>query len=213
MMMHELAADDPDLLAGKPLQGPNQWPSELPEFRAAVLAYNDALEQLSRRLVQAIAVGLGLDATWFDDAFRRPTTFLRLLHYPPHPADAPVDLFGSAPHTDYGFITLVAQDGVGGLEVRGRDGDWIAAEPSAEAFVVNAADILMHWTGGRLISTPHRVVNRSDTDRYSIAYFHDPSMDTVVEPLPMGPRRYAPTRYGDYLMERLDKNYNYRRSA
>jgi isopenicillin N synthase-like dioxygenase len=198
MMMHELAADDPDLLAGKPLQGPNQWPSELPEFKAAVLAYNDALEQLSRRLVQAIAVGLGLDATWFDDAFRRPTTFLRLLHYPPHPADAPADLFGSAPHTDYGFITLVAQDGVGGLEVRSRDGDWIAAEPSAEAFVVNAADILMHWTGGRLIS---------------IAYFHDPSMDTLVEPLPMGARRYAPTRYGDYLMERLDKNYNYRRSA
>lgn len=213
MMMHELAPDDPDVLAGKPLQGPNQWPPSLPGFKDAVLAYNNALEGLSRRLVQAIAVGLGLEADWFDAAFRRPTTFLRMLHYPPHPADAPADLFGSAPHTDYGFITLVAQDGVGGLEVRSRDGSWIAAEPSDDAFVVNAADILMRWTGGRLVSTPHRVVNRSDSDRYSIAYFHDPSMDAVVTPLPMGARRFPAVRYGDYLMERLDKNYAYRQPA
>jgi isopenicillin N synthase-like dioxygenase len=213
MMMHELAADDPDVLAGKPLQGLNQWPRELPDFKDAVLAYNAALEQLSRRLVQAIAVGLGLEMGRFDAAFRRPTTFLRMLHYPPHPADAPSDLFGSAPHTDYGFITLVAQDGIGGLEVRSRDGGWIPAEPSSDAFVVNAADILMRWTGGRLVSTPHRVINRSGTDRYSIAYFHDPSMDTVIAPLPMGTRRFPPVRYGDYLMERLDKNYEYRRPA
>jgi isopenicillin N synthase-like dioxygenase len=211
MMMQELAADDPDVLAGRPLQGLNQWPRQLPEFKDAVLDYNAALEQLSRRLVQAIAVGLGLEADWFDAAFQRPTTFLRMLHYPPHPADAPADLFGSAPHTDYGFITLVAQDGVGGLEVRNRDGSWIPAEPSSDAFVVNAADILMRWTGGRLVSTPHRVINRSGTDRYSIAYFHDPSMDAVVTPLPMGSRRFPPVRYGDYLVERLDKNYDYRR--
>jgi isopenicillin N synthase-like dioxygenase len=213
MMMHELAPDDPDLLAQKPLQGPNQWPSELPDFKATVLAYNAALGAIANRLIRCVAVGLGLAADFFDREFIRPTTFVRMLHYPPHPADAPEDLYGSAPHTDYGFITLVAQDDAGGLEVKKRGGGWIAATPIPGAFVLNAADFLMRWTNDRLVSTPHRVVNRSTRDRYSIAYFHDTSMDTVVRPLPGAPPKYAPSRYGDYLMERLDKNYVYRQRA
>lgn len=210
MMMQELAPDDPDLLAAKPLQGPNQWPAELPDFKATVLAYNKALGAVGDRLVQCIAVGLGLDAAHFDDSFKRPTTFVRMLHYPPHPADAPDDLFGSAPHTDYGFLTLVCQDDTGGLEVKRRSGGWISATPVPGAFVLNAADILMRWTNNRLVSTPHRVVNRSAQDRYSIAYFHDPSMDAVVAPLPGAAAQWPAVRYGDYLMERLDKNYAYR---
>ncbi len=213
MMMHELAPDDPDLLAGKPLQGPNQWPAALPEFKPTVLAYHDALGAVSARLVQCIAVGLGLDRNFFDAEFRRPTTFVRMLHYTPRPPDAPDDLFGSAPHTDYGYLTLVAQDDTGGLEVKRREGGWISATPVDGAFVLNAADILMRWTNNRLVSTPHRVVNRSARDRYSIAYFHDPSMDAIVAPLPGSTAQFPAVRYGDYLMERLDKNYAYRKGA
>ncbi|MFM8680865.1 MAG: isopenicillin N synthase family dioxygenase [Alphaproteobacteria bacterium] len=208
MMMHELDPGDPRL--GQPLQGPNQWPATLPGFRPAVLAYDRALRDLGDRLVRCIAVGLGLDAAHFDGAFAKPTTFVRMLHYPPHPADAPEDLYGSAPHTDYGFLTLVCQDGTGGLEVKRRAGGWIPATPVEGAFVLNAADILMRWTNNRLVSTPHRVVNRSPADRYSIAYFHDPSMDTTVSPLPGSAAQWPAVRYGDYLMERLDKNYAYR---
>lgn len=211
MMMHELAPDDPDW--GKPLQGPNQWPAELPEFKSTVLAYNAALGAVSNRLVECIATGLGLAPDHFAEHFRKPTTFVRMLHYPPRPADAPDDLYGSAPHTDYGFLTLVCQDDTGGLEVKRRDGGWIAATPVPGAFVMNAADILMRWTNNRLLSTPHRVVNRSAQDRYSIAYFHDPSMDAVVAPLPGAAAQWPAVRYGDYLMERLDKNYAYRAKA
>lgn len=215
MMMHELAPDDPDLLAGKPLQGPNQWPDELPGFKPAVLAYNDALEALARRLMRALALGFDLPAEWFDPHFRRPTTFLRLLHYPPLPADAEADLYSSAPHTDYGFITILAQDQTGGLEVRARDGGWIAAPPIPGAFVVNVADILMRWSNDILLSTPHRVRNVAGRDRYSAPFFFDPSMDCMVEALPGAVRagespRWPTVRYGDYLMERLDKNYVYR---
>lgn len=214
LIMHELAEDHPDVIAGKPLQGANQWPSSQPALRQAALAYVAALEDLGRRIMRLIATGLGLPGTYFDPHFEQPTTFLRLLHYPPQPKED--GLFGSAPHTDYGFITLLAQDDRGGLEVRGHDGNWIAAPPIEGTFVLNVGDILSRWTNGRLASTPHRVINLSGKDRYSQPFFFDPSMECVVSPLEEclaagEEARYPPVRYGDYLMERIDKNYDYRK--
>lgn len=216
MVMHELAADDPALLAGLPLQGPNQWP-DLPGFRETILAYNAALDGLARRLVAALALAFGLDEDFFLPFFARPTTWLRLLHYPPQPPDDDAERFGSAPHTDYGFLTILAQDTTGGLEVRGRDGSWIAAPPMPGCFVVNVGDILMRWTDGVLVSTPHRVRNVSGRDRYSLPFFFDPAIDTIVERLPgintAAPPRWPPVCFGDYVMERLDRNYAYRLQA
>ena len=173
-----------------------------------------ALEDLARRIIALIARGLGLPPDWFAPHFERPTVFLRLLHYPPQPKEE--GLFGSAPHTDYGFITLLAQDDRGGLEVRARGGGWIPAPPVDGSFVLNVGDILSRWTNGRLVSTPHRVINLSGKDRYSQPFFFDPSMDCMVEPLPQcieagADPHYPPVRYGDYLMERIDKNYDYRK--
>lgn len=214
MVMHELPPDDPGLLAGKPLQGPNQWP-DLPGFRETILSYNDALEGVARRLAQAVARGLGLPDDHFAPAFARPTTWLRLLHYPPQPPDDDAAQFGSAPHTDYGFLTILAQDDAGGLEVRGLDDTWIPAPPIEDAFVINVGDILMRWTDGRFASTPHRVRNTSGRDRYSIPFFYDPGMETVVERLPGindgATPRWPPVCFGDYVMERLDRNYAYRK--
>jgi isopenicillin N synthase-like dioxygenase len=214
MMMHELPSDDPAVLAEKPLQGPNPWPAELPGFRDALLAYDRVMEDLARRVTRAVAVGLGQAPDFFDPAFARPTKFLRLLHYPPYP-DPPPNQFGSAPHTDYGFLTFLAQSGVEGLQVRLPDGGWVMAPPIEDWFVVNIADLLSHWTGGLFRSTPHRVLSSPDTHRYSVAYFFDMDMEWTVEPLQglgsPGPRE--PIRYGDYLMERLDKNYRYRQAG
>jgi isopenicillin N synthase-like dioxygenase len=212
MFMHEVAEDDPR--RGEALQGPNQWPANLPGFREAVSAYNTALEGLARRLARIIARALGLESTALDRFFARPTTFLRLLHYPPHPGAAD-DEFGSAPHTDYGFITILLQDAVGGLEVRRRGGGWIQATPLPGTFVVNVGDVLSRWTNGRWQSTPHRVRNTASVDRYSVPFFFDPDMAEMIECLPgvlasAEKPRYAPVLYGDYLMERIDKNYGYR---
>jgi isopenicillin N synthase-like dioxygenase len=212
MVMHEAAAGE----IGQPLQGPNRWPDWLPGFRAAIDAYRIELERVSRAVIRLIAVALDLPADALDRHFARPTTFLRLLRYPPHPAEAGDDQFGSAPHTDYGIITLLAQDDSGGLQVRRRDGGWIDAAPLPGTFVLNVADMLARWTNDRFVSTPHRVVNRSGGDRYSLPFFFDTDMDAVIECLPTctGPGnlpRYEPVRYGDYLMDRLNRNYDYRK--
>ncbi|MGA3403285.1 MAG: 2-oxoglutarate and iron-dependent oxygenase domain-containing protein [Acetobacteraceae bacterium] len=216
MLMHEVPPRDPRF--GTPLNGPNQWPADLPGFREAVLAYDTALRNFCLRILQPMALALELPPDALAPYFRQPTTFLRLLHYPPQSPDAPEDAFGSAPHTDYGCITILAQDDVGGLDVRPRHGDWIAAPPVPGSFVVNVADMLARWTNDRWQSTPHRVKNRSGGDRYSCPYFFDMDLDCTVTCLDTcrsagNPARYQPVRYGNYLLERLDRNYAYRKPA
>ena len=161
--------------------------------------------------MRAIAVAFGLDAGVLDPAFQRPTTWLRLLHYPARPADAPPGLYGSAPHTDFGCLTVLAQDSVGGLQVRTPGGDWIDAPPVPGSFVVNTGDIVPVWSGGRWRSTPHRVVNPSGAERYSVAYFFDPSFDTEVRPLAGGE---APGfNFGAHVRSQLDATYSYRQDG
>lgn len=216
MLMHEVPGDDPRF--GTPLNGPNQWPADLAGFRAEVQAYDTAMRELCLRLLRPIALALDLPPDALAPFFRHPTTFLRLLHYPPQPPDSPDDLFGAAPHTDYGFITVLAQDNSGGLQVRARDGDWIPAPPTPDTFVVNVADMLARWTNDRWLSTPHRVKNLSGGDRYSCPYFFDMDLDATVACLESccsadNPPRHDPVRYGDYLVERLNRNYSYRTTA
>ncbi|MCH9673153.1 MAG: isopenicillin N synthase family oxygenase, partial [Gammaproteobacteria bacterium] len=205
MLMHEVSPTDSDY--GQPLQGPNQWP-QLENFREPIQAYDSAMRALCARLTRLISLALGQPADALTPYFEKPTTWLRLLRYPPHPASASADDFGSAPHTDYGFITVLAQDELSGLEVRDRDGQWLSATPIADTFVLNVADMLAVWSGGRWPSTPHRVRNFGTEARYSIPYFYDPQMNTRVRPLRDDSVR--PVVFGDYVMERLDKNYQYR---
>jgi isopenicillin N synthase-like dioxygenase len=213
MVMHEISPDSPRY--GQPLQGPNQWPAELPGFRDAIMAYFAAMARACRRVLRPLGLALGLPPGWEAPYFDAPTAFLRLLHYPPQPPEAPDDAFGSAPHTDYGVITVLVQDSSGGLEVRRRDGTWLPAPPIPGSWVVNVGDMLARWTNGHWQSTPHRVKNLSGTDRYSCPFFYDMDMDSEVACLPTccdadNPARYPPVRYGDYLLERLNKNYAYR---
>lgn len=213
MAMHEVDPDDEAY--GRPLQGPNQWPADLPGFREAVTAYRDAMSAFAHRFNRLLALALGLPAAFFDPHFERPTAWVRLMHYPPEPPGTPFDQYGAAPHTDYGFITFLAQDGLGGLEVRTRDGHWIPAPPIAHTFVVNVADMLARWSNDRWLSTPHRVRNVSGRDRYSVPFFWDTGLDSEIACLPTccgpgDPPRHEPVRYGDYVIARLDRNYAYR---
>ena len=213
MIMHDLAEDDPDVLAGVDLAGPNQWPGSLPDFKSAALDYVNAMNELARKVTGVIEIALDAEADSLRPAFDRPTTFLRMLHYPPQPPASPEDLFGSAPHTDYGFITLLVQDDVGGLQVRNIHGEWVDAPYMPGAFVMNAGDILHRWSNGRFISTPHRVINTSGRERYSIPFFFDPNMHAEIVPLESciaegASAAYDPIVYGDYLMARLRANHD-----
>jgi isopenicillin N synthase-like dioxygenase len=203
----DLAADDPELLAGAPFRSLNAWPG-VPGFRETVLSYYDACAGLGARLHRAFARDLGLGHDFFADKFDRPMATLRLLHYPaPAPGSDPRT--GAGAHTDYGNLTLLATDDVGGLEVRTRAGQWIEAPVVPGAFIVNIGDCLMRWTNDVYVSTPHRVVNRSARERYSIAFFYDPNPDATVETIPscVGEGevvRYPPILAADYLKMRLD---------
>ena len=212
MLMHELAADDPDVLTGAFLAGPNQWP-DLAGFAPRVIAYEAAAAGVARQLVRAIAMVLGLAPNGLDRHFERPTTFLRLLYYPPQPPQSPDDLYGSSPHTDYGFLTLLLQDDAGGLQVKTQDGRWLEAPPRPGTLVMNTADMLHRWSNGRLLSTPHRVINRSGRARYSCPYFFDPNLSTVIEPLRTcldaeHPPRFPPITYGAFLEGELRANHD-----
>ena len=134
---------------GRPLDGPNLWP-DLANFREPVEAYERAMHAFCLRLLPALALALGLPRDWFAPHFRQPTTFLRLLHYPPQPADAGRCLRLRASHPITASSPSLCQDTQGGLEVRRRDGTWLAAPPIPGTWVVNVADMLSRWTNGPL---------------------------------------------------------------
>ncbi len=203
----DLEPDDPELLAGKAFRALNAWP-DLPGFRETLLAYFDACAALGARIHRAFARDLGIATDFFADKFDRPMATLRLLHYPAA-ASGGGEPIGAGTHTDYGNLTLLATDDVGGLEVRTRTGDWVEAPALPGAFVVNIGDCLMRWTNDVYVSTPHRVVNRSGRERYSIAFFFDPNPEAEVAAIPScvgagDSARYQPILAADYLKYRLD---------
>jgi isopenicillin N synthase-like dioxygenase len=207
----ELAHDDPELMAGALFRAPNLWP-ELPGFRAAVLAYFDAVWGVGRALHRAFAADLGLPPGFFEDKLDRPMATLRLLHYPARPPDMAAGQMGAGEHTDYGNVTLLLTDDAGGLEVRSRAGDWLAAPHVPGAFVCNIGDCLMRWTNDTYVSTPHRVVNPAGRERQSVAFFLDPNPEALVACLPGcvaqgAAPRYPPIRADAYLLSRLQATY------
>jgi len=207
----ELAADDPDLIARKPFRAANVWP-DVPDFRSIMLEYFDRMWQAGVLLHRAFAIDLGLDPTFFAAQFRKPMATLRLLHYPPTPAPLAEGQMGAGVHTDYGNVTLLATDAVGGLMVRDRNGRWLDAPVIPDAFVCNIGDCLMRWTNDVYVSTPHKVVSPPGRDRYSVAFFLDPDPDALVTCLPTcagdgHPAKYPTVTAADFLKSRLEPTY------
>jgi isopenicillin N synthase-like dioxygenase len=194
------------------------WPS-LDGFQTTMLEYFRVMADLMIALHRPIALDLGLDdPDFFTPLLEDPMSVLRLLRYPPHPGEFDGGLHGAAPHTDYGLLTLLAQDGTAGLEVRARNGTWVEVEPTPGTFVCNIADSLMRWTNDIYVSTPHRVVNRSGRERYSVAFFGDPNADALIECLPAcasadRPPKYPPITYRAYQKILYEATYGRAKSA
>ncbi|MFN8169186.1 MAG: 2-oxoglutarate and iron-dependent oxygenase domain-containing protein [Candidatus Nanopelagicales bacterium] len=176
----ELPADDPRVVAGVPLHGPNLFPAEPAELRPTVLRWIEQVTGVGQALLGGIALGLGVEEDWFARHLTAdPTVLFRAFHYPPGDTDS----WGVGEHTDYGLITLLAQDHHGGLQVR-TQGEWVDVPADPYVFVVNIGDMLDRMTRGRYRSDPHRVRNLSGQDRVSFPLFLDPSWDARVTPLP-----------------------------
>lgn len=207
----ELPQDDPELLQGRMFRAANLWP-QTHGFRQTMLDYFNACHELGRLLHRAFAIDLGLVPDFFEDKLDRPMAVLRLLHYPPAPERSEDGQLGAGEHTDYGCVTLLATDGVGGLEVRNRNGEWLAAPHVPGAFICNIGDCLMRWTNDIYVSTPHRVVAPAGRERYSVAFFLDPNPDARIACLPgcatpKRPAKYTPIRGDEFLLSRLSPTY------
>jgi isopenicillin N synthase-like dioxygenase len=214
----ELPDNDPRVVAGTPLYGPNLFPEHPTGFRETVLEYMAALTRLGHRLMAGLALSLGLEESYFDDRYtHEPLTLFRIFNYPPPPDP---QLWGVGEHTDYGLLTILLQDDAGGLEVKSRS-QWVAAPPIAGSFVCNIGDMLDRMTKGLFRSTPHRVRNPAPRDRLSFPFFFDPNFFARVEPIPLPgldaviddqaerwDRSSVHTfhgTYGDYLLNKVGK--------
>lgn len=218
----ELPATHPLVQAKTPVHGPNLFP-DVPGFRETILDYMAAVTQLGHRLMEGIALSLGLPATYFAERYTAdPLILFRLFNYPSQPVPEGLDVqWGVGEHTDYGLLTVLHQDAVGGLAVH-TPGGWIDAPPIAGSFVCNIGDMLDRMTGGLYKSTPHRVKrNTSGRDRLSFPLFFDPNFEARVqrieglagaEALDDSAERWDRAnvhafsgRYGDYLLAKVSK--------
>ncbi len=178
----ELSDDHPEVQAGTPMHGRNLFPQTLPDFGPTVLEYMAAVEQVGHRVMERLALSLGLEPSYFADRYTTdPLTLFRIFHYP-STAPSPDENWGVGEHTDYGVLTILRQDEIGGLEVKTPQG-WISAPPLPGTFVCNIGDMLDRMTGGLYRSTPHRVRNESGRSRLSFPFFFDPNFRAEVRPI------------------------------
>jgi len=212
---HDRGPEHPDVLAGAPLRGRNQWPEGHAAMRAAMITYFQTLERVGERMLPVLSRALGMPADHFRSFFENEAHVnLRFLHYPPQESDDP-EQFGQGPHTDNSFITILARMEVPGLAVRLPSGEWLAPPVIPGTFLVNLGNIMKRWSNDRFLSTPHGVLNDSGTDRYSIAFFYSPNVSSTIECLPSctsaeDPPHYPPAVYRDLVLEFYNANYFHR---
>lgn len=216
----ELEDNDARVKKGLPMHGKNLFPENMPEFQQTVLAYMDQITKLGHRLMEGLALSLELPSNYFYNRFTNdPLTLFRIFHYPPA-ASNPDSEWGVGEHTDYGVLTILKQDAVGGLQVKTPSG-WIDAPYIPNTFVCNIGDMLDKMTGGFYRSTPHRVRNSSGQGRLSFPFFFDPNFDAEIQPIdleglasiqPEEQERWDGTNvhefkgtYGDYVLGKVSK--------
>ncbi|MBD8094598.1 isopenicillin N synthase family oxygenase [Pseudomonas fluorescens] len=209
----DLKENDPRVVAGRFNQGPNQWPVGVADFRSVMEAYFAAAFEVSALLMRGLALSLDLAEDYFAPLMVDASATLRLLHYPPQPPKPQPGEKGCGAHTDFGALTLLLQDNVGGLQVKAIDSDqWIEAPPIEGSYVVNLGDMINRWTNDRYHSNVHRVINLSGRERYSVPFFFTGNMNTLVECLPTclgsaGIAKYPPVTIEQHFMERYQASY------
>ena len=215
----ELEVDHPNVKAEVPLHGKNLFPLFPTDFGRTVLKYMDAVAQTGQLIMKGIALSLELPEDYFYDHYTSdPLLLFRIFHYPPQQVNA--GQWGVGEHTDYGLLTILLQDAVGGLQVKSR-GEWIDAPPIPDTLICNIGDMLDRMTGGLYRSTPHRVRNISGKSRLSFPLFFDPGFNRKIEPISSisttemeenRQQRWDKSNihvfdgtYGDYLLQKIGK--------
>ncbi|XP_073258891.1 probable iron/ascorbate oxidoreductase DDB_G0283291 [Porites lutea] len=207
--------DDQDVAAISPMMGANQFPDEkaLPGFKALVETYMERMSVVGHAIMKGLALSLELTEDFFHDIFNPAFPLLALWHYPPVPAV--LDSWGVGPHTDYGVLTLLMQDDVGGLQIETESGKWIDVPPIPGTLVVNIGDVVEAWTKGKFHATMHRVKNSPSKHRISAPFFFQPRLDCEIRPINDGTSAESgvnfplnkPFAFGEYVLKKFQKSY------
>ncbi|KAL3538914.1 hypothetical protein ACH5RR_002280 [Cinchona calisaya] len=189
----------------------NQWPENPPELREICEEYAKEVQKLAFKLLELISLSLGLAKNRINGFFKDSTGFIRINHYPPCPS--PHLALGVGRHKDAGALTILAQDDVGGLEVKRKsDGEWILVKPIPNAYIINVGDILQVWSNDKYESVEHRVMVNSEKERFSIPFLFNPAHYTWIEPLEelineQNPSKYKAYNWGKFFATRKRSNY------
>jgi isopenicillin N synthase-like dioxygenase len=199
-----------DGVPGSPGYRESLWPDELPGFQEGLETYNKRMRDLGLYVSQLVSLSLNMPLNHFDPMFDPQKSPLRILRYPPHPTETDFNQLGAGAHTDWGWMTILAQDSLGGLEVETATGDWVRVDPIPGTFVVNLGDLMSRWTNGQYHSSLHRVMNnRSGKNRHSIVMFYNQAHETHVECLPSCLKpgeapKLPPCTAGEHTMQRYN---------
>lgn len=194
------------------LRGVNLWPKFVPALEQKAMDYFEHAHMVARHLMRGFAYGLGLDADFFLRTSSAPLSRGSFVYYRHQPQNLPKPQFGVGPHTDFGVLTVLNQDNVGGLQVQNIDGQWMEAPPIEGTLIVNVADLLSRWTNGAYVSTPHRVINDFGSERLSLVLAFDPDPQTLIDASEIyGVADQEPITCGDYLEQRFKKAFPYRK--
>jgi len=193
--------------------GPNQWPDQPTDFKQRYEAYVDEMFRIGRHLMALLALSLDLPEDFFAEGLEEPLFNSRLLRYGPQPEDAAFNQMGAGAHTDWGMITILLQDDIGGLEVENAAGEWIAAPPIPGTFVINLGEMVRILSNGLYHANMHRVLNNhSGRDRFSVPTFFDPSYFYEVSCAPTlfedgAEPKYPATTVGGHIADMYRKTY------
>ncbi|KAE8678623.1 putative 40S ribosomal protein S7 [Hibiscus syriacus] len=198
----------------------NQWPLEedLPSWRSTMETYFQKLQSVGTKLLSLIALSLILDEDFFEKlgALNDPSAIIGLLHYPGDLDSSSEDIHGASAHSDFGMITLLATDGVPGLQICREKNEkpqvWEDVPSMSGAFIVNIGDVMERWTNCLFRSTVHKVLPPGQ-ERYSVAFFANPNKDCLIECFESCcsescPPRFPPIKYLDYMQERLRVSFD-----
>ncbi|KAL6249949.1 hypothetical protein RBB50_002250 [Rhinocladiella similis] len=212
-----LPQDHPYVQEGRLHCGQNVYPAEMSDqdrFKTTVTQYHQAMTALAEDILKVIAMTLDLDKTYFQDFCNEPVSVLRLLHYPPQPVDASEDERGIGAHTDFGTVTILLQDDVGGLQVfDAPTKTWIDVKPTPGALVVNLGSVMMRWSNDTYVANLHRVINKNGRERYSIPFFYSGNPEFRIDCLPgcgdsSGQSKYPPIKVQDWISGRHKNTFS-----
>eukprot|EP01083_Nonionella_stella_P087406 243188_1 len=201
------------------LRGTGKWPQNLPNWREFIEEYLSAMKKVGHRLIQLYALALGLDKNYFKRFYTSGDHMMTLIRYSAEISRPTDGIYACGAHTDWGMTTILATDGVQGLQILRQGSNdvpekWEDVMHIPGTFVVNIGDMLERWSNCVFRSTRHRVVKTTDDPRYSIPFFFDPALDSVVEALETCMAegevpKYPPISYAEYIREKMKHHAGY----